>query len=111
MVEHSLLFQKMIKSGLSLIFIRLQILIYALKSAQVRWNGDVTEFFSLTNGVKQEGVLSAIQGLKSMGNPGSVILGGQAFGRKEGAFPCGTKKKKLCFYTQIEVYKQIIKLG
>ena len=59
-LKYSLLFQKLIKSGLSLIFIRLLILLYSLQSANVRWNGDMSEFFSLTNGVKQGGVLSAI---------------------------------------------------
>ena len=60
LVRHSLLFKKLVNSGLPLIFIRLLILIYALQSANVRWNGAVSEFFSLTNGVKQGGVLSAI---------------------------------------------------
>ena len=60
LVKHSLLFKKMMKSGLSLIFIRLLIFIYTLQSANVRWNGEMSAFFSLTNGVKQGGVLSAI---------------------------------------------------
>ena len=50
----------MVSSGLSLIFIRILIFIYALQSANVRWNGSVSDFFSLSNGVKQGGVLSAI---------------------------------------------------
>ena len=53
MVKHSLLFKKMIKSGLSLIFIRLLIFIYTLQSANVRWNGEISDFFSLKNGLKQ----------------------------------------------------------
>ena len=60
LVRHSLLFQKLIKGGLSLIFVRLLIFIYMLQSANVRWNGDLSDFFTLTNGVKQGGVLSAI---------------------------------------------------
>ena len=60
LVRHSLLFRKMVSSGLSLIFIRILIFIYAMQSANVRWNGSVSDFFSLSNGVKQGGVLSAI---------------------------------------------------
>ena len=60
LVRHSLLFRKLLKGGLPVIFMRLLILIYALQSANVGWNGGVSDFFSLTNGVKQEGVLSAI---------------------------------------------------
>ena len=60
LVRHSLLFRKLLKGGLPVIFIRLLILIYALQSANVRWNGAISDFFSLTNGVKQGGVLSAI---------------------------------------------------
>ena len=48
------------KGGLPVICIRLLILIYALQSANVGWNGAVSDFFSSTNGVKQGGVLSAI---------------------------------------------------
>ena len=60
LVRHSLLFRKMVSSGLSLIFIRILIFIYAMQSANVRWNSSVSDFFSLSNGVKQGGVLSAI---------------------------------------------------
>ena len=58
--QHSLLFRKLFKGGLPFIFIRLLILIYALQSPNVRWNGAVSGFFSLTYCVKQGGVLSVI---------------------------------------------------
>ena len=60
MVMHSILFRKLIVQGLSLIFVRLILVMYALQFANVRWNSDISESFSLNNGVKQDAVLSAI---------------------------------------------------
>ena len=60
LVKHSLLFRKLMKAGLPLIFIRMLLFIYIMQSANVRWNGTVSSMFSLKNGVRQGGVISAI---------------------------------------------------
>ena len=60
LVKHSLLFRKLISSGLSLIFVRVLIFIYINQVANVRWNGMISEVFSMKNGVRQGAVLSAI---------------------------------------------------
>ena len=52
-------------------------------------NQGVTSLHSLVSSQVDD---SHLQGLKSIGIAGSAIPGGQAFGRKEGAFPCGAKK-------------------
>ena len=57
---HSLLFKKMIAAGFPVIFIRLFIFIYVHQTANVRWNGEVSTAFTMTNGVRQGAVLSAI---------------------------------------------------
>ena len=57
---HSLLFSKMLKAGLSAIFIRLLIFIYSEQFANVRWNGQISSMFSMHNGVRQGAILSAI---------------------------------------------------
>ena len=57
---HSLLFMKMIKADFPVIFIRLFIFIYINQVANVRWNGDLSSVFPMTNGVRQGAVLSAI---------------------------------------------------
>ena len=60
LVKHSLLFRKLLKAGLSLIFVRMLLFIYIMQTANVRWNGQVSNIFSLSNGVRQGGVISAI---------------------------------------------------
>ena len=57
---HSLLFRKMLSAGFPPIFIRLFIFIYANQTANVRWNGELSSAFPMTNGVRQGAVLSAI---------------------------------------------------
>ena len=57
---HSLLFRKMIAAGFPVIFVRLFIFIYVQQVANVRWNGEVSSTFPMTNGVRQGAVLSAI---------------------------------------------------
>ena len=52
LVKHSLLFRKLMKAGLSLI--------YVIQKANFRWNGQVSSIFSLSNGVRQGEVISAI---------------------------------------------------
>ena len=60
LVKHSVLFRKLMMSGISMIFLRLLLTIYLLQTANVRWNGSCSNFFPLTNGVKQGAILSAI---------------------------------------------------
>ena len=57
---HSLLFSKMNAKGFPPIFIRLFIFIYVNQEANVRWNGEVSGEFPMTNGCRQGAVLSAI---------------------------------------------------
>ena len=47
LVKHSLLFRKLMKAGLPLIFIRMLLFIYIMQSANVRWNGTVSSMLSL----------------------------------------------------------------
>ena len=58
LVRLSLLFKKLIKSGLSLIFVRLLLFIYVNQYANVRWNGKFSSIFNIRNGVRQGAVLS-----------------------------------------------------
>ena len=60
MTLHSLLFLKMLKARFPPIFLRLFIFIYIHQSVNVRWNGEVSSSFSMTNGCRQGAVLSAI---------------------------------------------------
>ena len=59
-VKHSVLFQKLVERRLSPIFMRLLIVMYMSQTARVKWEGTLSETFSITNGVKQGAVLSAI---------------------------------------------------
>ena len=60
LVKHSILFRKLWIKGLSVIFLRLLLFIYMMQIANVKWNGDISSQFSLGNGVRQGGVISAI---------------------------------------------------
>ena len=60
LVKHSILFNKFISAGLSLIFIRLLLVIYMLQYADVRWDNCFSYCFPLSNGVRQGAILSAI---------------------------------------------------
>ena len=57
---HSLLFRKMNAKGFPAVFIRLFIFIYMNQTANVRWNGKLSDEFPMTNGCRQGAVLSAI---------------------------------------------------
>ena len=57
---HSLLFTKMLRAGLSAIFLRLLIFIYTEQFANVRWNGQLSSMFTMHNGVRQGAILSAL---------------------------------------------------
>ena len=60
LLKHSLLFKKLMSSGLPAIFIRLLLFIYMMQTANVKWNGVYSSWFNLSNGVRQGGVISAI---------------------------------------------------
>ena len=60
LVKHSILFRKLLNAGLPAIFIRLLIFIYINQFANVKWDGTFSSLFSLSNGVQQGAVLSAI---------------------------------------------------
>ena len=60
MVQHSLLFKKLLSAGLSKIFLRILIIIYMFQFANVRWNGVLSDIFTMCNGVRQGAILSGI---------------------------------------------------
>ena len=60
LVKHSLLFNKLLDAGLPLIFLRLLMFVYMKQYANVKWNNEYSAMFSLANGVRQGGVISAI---------------------------------------------------
>ena len=60
LVRHSLLFRKLVEAGLPLIFVRLLLTIYLHQFANVKWNNSFSQMFTMHNGVRQGGVLSAI---------------------------------------------------
>ena len=60
MVKHTMLFRKLIERNVPPIYLRLLIVMYMAQTAKVRWNGVLSESFSISNGVKQGAVLSAI---------------------------------------------------
>ena len=59
-VKHSLLFRKLLNRNLPPIFMHLLIVMYISQTAKVKWENDISDSFSITNGVKQGAVLSAI---------------------------------------------------
>ena len=59
-VQHSVLFNKLLERGIPATYVRLLLVMYSNQLANVRWNNDISEKFSITNGVKQGAVLSAI---------------------------------------------------
>ena len=60
LVRHSTLFQKLLDKNMSRIFLRLLIVMYRLQYAQVKWNGQLSDSFRLSNVCKQGAVLSGI---------------------------------------------------
>ena len=59
-VQHSVLFQKLLKRGIPHTFVRLLMVMYGRQYANVKWNGHKSANFPINNGVKQGAVLSAI---------------------------------------------------
>ena len=60
LLRHSILFSKLLKAGIPPIFLRLIIYVYTQQFANVKWNGSLSNFFFLRNGVRQGAVASAI---------------------------------------------------
>ena len=60
LVKHSLLFRKLVERKMPPIFIRLLLYMYMHQSAKVKWNGSLSDAFSILNGVKQGAVIFAI---------------------------------------------------
>ena len=60
MVKHGTMFRKLIERNIPSIYLRLLLVMYMSQTAKVRWNGSLSEAFSVLNGVKQGAVLSAI---------------------------------------------------
>ena len=52
--------RKLIERNVPAIYIRLLLVMYKSQSAKVKWNRDMSDSFSISNGVKQGAVLSAI---------------------------------------------------
>lgn len=59
-VRHSTLFKKLLDKGLPPIVVRYLMITYKNQKANVKWNYEVSEFFNITNGVKQGAILSAV---------------------------------------------------
>ena len=57
-VNHYYLFDKMLKRGVSKLLVRLLLTWYRTQSFMVRWEGVLSDPFTVTNGVRQGGVLS-----------------------------------------------------
>ena len=57
-VKHSTLFRKLDEKGIPPIVLRLLVKMYDTQEANVRWNNNLSDTFSLRNGVKQGAVLS-----------------------------------------------------
>ena len=59
-VRHSQLFTKVLERGIPAIFIRLLMVAYKSQELLVSWNGESSALFTMSNGVKQGAVLSAL---------------------------------------------------
>ena len=59
-VQHSKLFKKMLAANIPQVVIRLLINIYTKQTANVRWQGQISREFTISNGVRQGAVLSPL---------------------------------------------------
>ena len=57
-VNHSKLFDTLVKRGVPLYIIRIIRFWYTSQTMYVRWNNDMSTWFKVTNGVRQGGILS-----------------------------------------------------
>ena len=55
------LFKTLYSRGMCPIYLRLLMQIYEGQNMRIRWNNTVTDYFTISNGVKQGGVLSHCQ--------------------------------------------------
>ena len=60
MVDWTQLFQKLLDREVSPIFLRLLLFIYKNQNCDVKWNGKLSERFTVSNGVRQGAVSSPI---------------------------------------------------
>ena len=60
MAKHSSLFEKLSERKLPLIYLCLLVVMYMTQTAKVKWEGIVSEAYTVLNGVKQGAVLSVI---------------------------------------------------
>ena len=60
MVEWSTLFEALLKRKVHSIYLRLLLFIYQNQSCQVKWGGELSSCFSVSNGVRQGAISSAI---------------------------------------------------
>ena len=60
MVDHGLLFQKLLDRGLPLPVVRFLLSWYSLQEMKVRWNSSTSQPFGVSNGVRQGSVLSPV---------------------------------------------------
>ena len=60
LVNHSILFKKLLERNLPLPIVRLLLVWYMDQRMQVRWQGSLSHRFSVSNGVRQGGVLSPV---------------------------------------------------
>ena len=57
-INHQILFKKLVLRGVPIYFVRLLWYWYKSQSTQVSWGGQMSSSFSVSNGVRQGGVLS-----------------------------------------------------
>ena len=57
-LSHTILFKKLIDKGVPLYLVRILCYWYLQQNIKVRWNGNFSESFTVTNGVRQGGILS-----------------------------------------------------
>ena len=57
-VSHYVLFDKLVKRGVPLYIVRILVCWYNVQKMYIRWNNTMSDSFSVTNGVRQGGILS-----------------------------------------------------
>ena len=57
-VNHYVLFDKLVKRGVPLYIVRILVFWYNVQKMYIRWNNTMSDSFSVTNGVRQGGILS-----------------------------------------------------
>ena len=57
-VNHYVLFDKLVKRGVPLYIVRILVFWYNVQNVYIRWNNTMSDSFSVSNGVRQGGILS-----------------------------------------------------